>query len=156
MGKLTHLDGKSLSSFIETELKDFVEQTKNIRQDKTDSGDARPPGRALKSLVDGTTTPETLQQNQFLALGPMVSDGLTHGKNLIEATTKSAKSIDGILEAQERLFRDIDRDFRQTLKLMGNTQSDNIAEINAEKFLDIFEDVDNDLSPTSTSSSTDI
>ncbi|MFF4792920.1 type VII secretion system-associated protein [Streptomyces sp. NPDC001276] len=154
MGNLTHLDGKSLQTFIETELKDFVTQTENIRRDKSDSADGRPPGRALKSLIDGTTTPETLQQNQFLALGPMVNDDLTHGKSLIESTTKSAKSLEGILEQQQRLFRDIDRDFRQTLKLMGATQSDNITEIDAQKLLDIFQDVDHDMSPTSDSKTT--
>ncbi|MFE4453472.1 type VII secretion system-associated protein [Streptomyces sp. NPDC056796] len=154
MGNLTHLDGKSLQTFIETDLKDFVTQTQNIRNDKPDTSDGRPAGRALKSLIDGSTTPETLQQNQFLALGPMVANDLTHGKGLIEATTRSAKSIDGILEAQQRLFRDIERDFRQTLKVMGATQSDNMTEINAQKMLDIFEDVDNDLGPSGSKSAT--
>ncbi|MGW0855109.1 type VII secretion system-associated protein [Streptomyces sp. NPDC002690] len=154
MGNLTQLDGKSLQTFIDTELKDFVTQTENIRRDKTDSSDGRPPGRALKSLIDGATTPETLQQNQFLALGPMAGDQLTHGKSLIEATTKSATSIDGILDAQQRLFKDIDRDFRETLKIMGNTLGDNLTEINAQKLLDIFEDVDGDMSPSSSTKTT--
>ncbi|MGW3496383.1 type VII secretion system-associated protein [Streptomyces sp. NPDC001020] len=147
MANLSHLDGKSLQTFIDTELKDFVTQTENIRQDSDEGTDH--PARALKSLLNGEATPETLHQNQFLALGPMAGDeGLTHGKALIDAVTRSAKSIDGILENQQRLFRDIDRDFRETLKIMGATQSDNITEISGEKLLDIFGDVDRDLTPT--------
>ncbi|MEU7023519.1 type VII secretion system-associated protein [Streptomyces sp. NPDC046203] len=141
MGGLSHFDGKSLQTFIDTELHDFVTATQNIRQD-----DPAGAGRALKSLVENQTTPETLQQNQFLAIGPMTADDLTHGKSLVEGVTKSATSIDKILADQERLFRDIDRDFRQTLKVIGNTQSDSLTEIDGQKMLDIFEDVDGDLS----------
>jgi len=153
MGNLSHLDGKSLQTFIDTELKDFVTQTENIRKDAAPGSDH--PGRALKSLINGEADPDTLNQNQFLALGPMVGDdSLTHGKPLVEAATKSAKSIDGILENQQRLFRDIERDFRETLKIMGATQNDNITKIKAEKLLDIFEDVDHDLTPSGKSQST--
>ncbi|MEU8543816.1 type VII secretion system-associated protein [Streptomyces sp. NPDC048717] len=141
MGGLSHFDGKSLQTFIDTELHDFVTATQNIRQDDTAGA-----GRALKSLVENQTTPQTLQQNQFLAIGPMTADDLTHGKSLVEGVTKSATSIDKILADQERLFRDIERDFRQTLKVIGNTQSDSLTEIDGQKALDIFEDVDGDLS----------
>ncbi|WP_399895603.1 type VII secretion system-associated protein [Streptomyces sp. BBFR51] len=146
MGQLTQLDGKSLQTFIDTQLKDFVTQTEEIRRDGTDPVTHR-PARAVKSLVNGEATAETLRQNQFLALGPMLGDeALTHGKTLLDAITESAKSVDAILENQERLFRDIDRGFRETIKIIGSTQSDNISEINAEKFLDIFDDVDHDMS----------
>jgi len=148
MGDLSHLDGKSLQSFIDNDIRDFMTKTEEIRKDK-DSGDAKYPIRALKSLVDGQTTPETIGQNQFLALGPMVTDDLTHGKSLVEALRTAAASIDEILERQQRIFRDIDRDFRQTLKLMGSTQGDNLTEIEAEKLLELLEDVDNDMGPTS-------
>lgn len=143
MANLSHLDGQSLQRFIDTDLHDFVRATESIRQDDT-------AGRALSSLLAGESTPETLQQNQFLALGPMTDNDLTHGKALVAATTKSAKSIDEILLNQQRLFRDIDRDFRQVIKTMGDKQSDNIAEIEAEKLLDIFEDVDNDMGGSDT------
>lgn len=147
MGNLSHLDGKSLQTFVDHDIKDFLTKTEEIRRDK-DAGGGNHPVRSLKSLIDGESTPETIGQNQFLALGPMVGDDLSHGKGLIAAVTASAKSIDEILERQQRIFNDIDRDFRQTLKLMGSTQSDNITEIDGEKLLELFEDVDNDMSPT--------
>ncbi|MFF0478486.1 type VII secretion system-associated protein [Streptomyces sp. NPDC004284] len=154
MGNLSHLDGQSLQTFVDHDIKDFLTKTEEIRRDK-DSGDATYPIRALRSLVDGETTPETIGQNQVLALGPMAGDDTTHGKSLIEAVKGAAKSIDEILERQQRLFRDIDRDFRQTLKLMGSAQSDNLTEINAEKMLELFEDVDNDMGPSGKASKTD-
>ncbi|GGT64276.1 type VII secretion system-associated protein [Streptomyces sp. NPDC059153] len=153
MGNLSHLDGKSLQTFIDNDLRDFLTKTEEIRRDKY-AGDDQRPIRSLKSLVDGETTPETMAQNQLLALGPMVNDDTTHGKSLIEAVKSAAKSVDEILERQQRLFKDIDRDFRQTLKLMGSTQGDNITEINADKLLELFEDVDNDMSPSSKNTST--
>ncbi|MEV7080018.1 type VII secretion system-associated protein [Streptomyces sp. NPDC093516] len=153
MGNLSHLDGKSLQTFIDHDLKDFLTKTQEIRKDK-DSGDAQFPIRALKSLVDGETTPATIGQNQILALGPMVSDDTTHGKGLVEAVRAAAKSIDEILERQQRIFQDIDRDFRQTLKQIGTTQSDNLTEIDGDKMLELFEDVDNDMSPDSKTTNT--
>ncbi|WP_121712972.1 type VII secretion system-associated protein [Streptomyces sp. E5N91] len=146
MGNLSHLDGRSLQTFIDNDLKDFLTKTEEIRRDK-DSGDAKFPIRALKSLVDGETTPETIGQNQILAIGPMANDDTTHGKSLVEAVRGAAKSIDEILEKQQRLFADIDRDFRQTIKLMGATQGDNLTEIQGDKMLELLEDVDNNMGP---------
>ncbi|MGW0812780.1 type VII secretion system-associated protein [Streptomyces viridiviolaceus] len=153
MGNLSHLDGKSLQTFIDNDIKDFLTKTEEIRRDR-DTGDAKFPVRALKSLVDGETTPETIGQNQILALGPMANDDTTHGKSLIEAVKGAAKSIDEILERQQRIFRDIDRDFRQTLKLMGSTQNDNLSEIKGDKMLELLEDVDNDMGPAGKDTST--
>ncbi|MFJ4622377.1 type VII secretion system-associated protein [Streptomyces sp. NPDC088812] len=157
MGDLSHLDGQSLQRFIDTDLKEFLTQTEDIRKDK-DSGDANRPVRALKSLVDNEATADTLNQNQFLALGPMVSDATTtHGKGLIDALARSAKSIDTVLADQQRLWQDIDRDFREVIKAIGDRQSDNLTEIDAQKALDLFADVDDDLggsNTTSTSTST--
>lgn len=153
MGNLSHLDAKSLQTFVDNDIKDFVKKTEEIRRDQ-DTGDAKYPIRALKSLVDGQTTPATIGQNQILALGPMVNDDTTHGKGLIEALKKSAGSIDEILERQARIFQDIDRDFRQTLKHMESTQSDNLTKIEASKLLELLEDVDNDMSPSSKETTT--
>ncbi|MGW7571496.1 type VII secretion system-associated protein [Streptomyces tendae] len=136
---LTSLDANELMRFIETELADFVIDTDRIRKDDDMFG------RALKSLLDKQATPKTLQQNQFLAIGAMVQDDLTHGKSLIEAVTNVAKSMDDILEDQERLFKDIDKDFREVVKVLSKTQGANITSIDAEKALEILSDVDNDL-----------
>ncbi|MGV9914640.1 type VII secretion system-associated protein [Streptomyces tendae] len=141
MPDLSHLDGPSLQTFIDTELKDFMTKTQEIRKDAA-------AGRALRALVAGETTPETIGQNQILALGPMVNDDLTHGKSLVEATRKAAESIDKILEHQERLLKDIDRDFRLTLKHMQETQSNNLSGITGDKMLELLEDVDNSMGPT--------
>ncbi len=146
MGDLSHLDGKSLQTFIDNDIRDFLAKTEEIRRDK-DFGDGTYPVRALRGLVAGETTPDTIGQNQILALGPMANDDTTHGKGLIEALKNAAQSIDEILERQRRIFLDIDRNFRQTLKLMGTTQNDNLTEIEADKLLELLEDVDNDMGP---------
>ncbi|WP_030186759.1 type VII secretion system-associated protein [Streptomyces violaceorubidus] len=155
MGNLSHLDTQSLQAFVDNDIKDFLTKTEEIRRDK-DSGDTKYPVRALKSLVDGQATPQTIGQNQILALGPMVNDDTTHGKGLIEALKKAAGSIDEILERQVRIFQDIDRDFRQTLKHMTSAQEDNLTKIEAAKLLELLEDVDNDMGPTKQDTTTKI
>ncbi|WNZ08045.1 type VII secretion system-associated protein [Streptomyces sp. 11x1] len=142
---LTHLNAKELNRFIE-EVAEFSNALKAIREDK-------PPVLALRSLVEGRSTGDTLNQNRVLAIGTMVGDELTHGKTLVEVLTKAAKSVDDVFAAQQTLFKDIERDLQTTIDTLLRNQSDSLTAIEGEKLLDAFSNIDNDLADRPTSRS---
>jgi ABC-type transporter Mla subunit MlaD len=134
---LTHLNAKELNRFIE-EVAEFSNALKAIRED-------RPSVLALRSLVEGRSTGDTLNQSKVLAIGTMVGDELTHGKTLVEVLTKAAKSVDDVFAAQQTLFKDIERDLQTTIDTLLRNQSDSLTAIEGEKLLDAFSNIDNDL-----------
>jgi ABC-type transporter Mla subunit MlaD len=134
---LTHLNAKELKRFIE-EVAEFSKALKAIREEKSSVP-------ALRSLVEGRSTADTLNQNKVLAIGTMVGDELTHGKSLVEGMTKAAKSVDDVFAAQQTLFKDIERDLQTTIDTLLRNQSDSLTVIEGEKLLDAFSDIDNDL-----------
>jgi hypothetical protein len=134
---LTHLNAKELNRFIE-EVAEFSNALKAIRED-------RPSVLALRSLVEGRSTGDTLNQNKVLAIGTMAGDELTHGKTLVEVLTKAAKSVDDVFAAQQTLFKDIERDLQTTIDTLLRNQSDSLTAIEGEKLLDAFSNIDNDL-----------
>lgn len=142
---LTHLNAKELNRFIE-EVAEFSNALKAIREDK-------PSVLALRSLVEGRSTGDTLNQNRVLAIGTMVGDELTHGKTLVEVLTKAAKSVDDVFAAQQTLFKDIERDLQTTIDTLLRNQSDSLTAIEGEKLLDAFSNIDNDLADRPTSRS---
>ncbi|MCQ9183299.1 type VII secretion system-associated protein [Streptomyces sp. IBSBF 2953] len=148
---LTHLDSKELNRFIE-EVADFSKALRAIRADQPKSG-KYPAVPALSSLVEGRTTPETLNQNPVLAVGAMAGDDLVHGKALVEGLTKSAQALDDVLVAQQTLFKDIESNLQTTVDTLLRNQSDSLAAVDGEKLLDVFADVDNDLGHGSSSRS---
>jgi hypothetical protein len=142
---LTHLNAKELNRFIE-EVAEFSNALKAIRED-------RPSVLALRSLVEGRSTGDTLNQSKVLAIGTMVGDELTHGKTLVEVLTKAAKSVDDVFAAQQTLFKDIERDLQTTIDTLLRNQSDSLTAIEGEKLLDAFSNIDNDLADRPTSRS---
>ncbi|KUO11007.1 type VII secretion system-associated protein [Streptomyces sp. DSM 15324] len=104
---LTHLNARELNRFIE-EVAEFSKALKAIREDTSSVP-------ALRSLVEGRTTGDTLNQNPVLAVGTMAGDELTHGKTLVEGLTKAAKSVDDVFAAQQTLFKDIESDLQTTI-----------------------------------------
>ncbi|MEU6353676.1 type VII secretion system-associated protein [Streptomyces sp. NPDC047072] len=143
MADLTRLDGPALTLFADNDLADFIAELKAIRKDSTaDTGGIR----ALRSIVEGATTPDTLGQNQALAIGLMGADDSLHGKALITAVTRAAKGVDTIFEHHADLFDDIDSDIRETIRTLLNSQGSSLHSIGAEKFLDVFSDVDDGMS----------
>ncbi|WP_327113381.1 type VII secretion system-associated protein [Streptomyces sp. NBC_01341] len=148
MADLTHLDSGAIKTFMANDLADFISALEKIRKD--DPGGVR----ALKSLVEGMATPETLDENQFAAIGLMGADDSVHGQTLIKVITSVAESVDGELAAHHTLFKDMDRDLQETVDTLLKTQGNNLSEIGAEEFLDIFTDVDDDLAAGGKSAST--
>ncbi|MET8635066.1 type VII secretion system-associated protein [Streptomyces sp. NPDC004096] len=147
MADLTHLDSRGLQAFLDGDVADFVTALEQIRKDD-------PAGaQALKSLLDGRNTPDTLQENPFLAIGLMAGTDDVHGASLISKVKDEAQSVDDIFAAQRTLFKDIDSDVRETIRTLLKTQGSSLTSIDGEKLLDIFSDVDSDLSDTGGSQS---
>ncbi|MEU5093233.1 type VII secretion system-associated protein [Streptomyces sp. NPDC020996] len=141
MTDLTHLDGQQLKRFREEDVNAFRTALKAILADS-----ATPPViRALGSLVAGRTTPDTLNQNQVLAIGNMSTDDLVQGKTLVGQVTSAAKGIDDILVAQQTLFEDLDDNLQTTIETLLKNQGDSLTAIDGEKLLDVFSDVNDDL-----------
>ncbi|NNN35647.1 type VII secretion system-associated protein [Streptomyces sp. S3(2020)] len=152
MADLTHLDGPALQRFVENDLADFIDALKAVRKDSAaDDGGVR----ALRSIVNGATTPETLQQSQALSIGQMGTGDSLHGESLLTAATGAAQSVDAVFEQHVNLFGDIDRDLKQTIRTMLNTQGSTLQSIDAGRFLDVFSDVDEGMSENPGSDDTD-
>ncbi|MFI5998691.1 type VII secretion system-associated protein [Streptomyces sp. NPDC051362] len=147
MADLTHLDSHGIQTFIENDLAIFISEFEKIRKDDPNGA------RALKTMLAGTATPETLDENQFAAMGLMAADDSVHGQSLIKSITTVAASVDDDMAMNHTLFKDIDRDLRETVKTLLKTQDANLSSIDGEKFLDIFTDVDDDLGAKSASTS---
>ncbi|MER6632212.1 type VII secretion system-associated protein [Streptomyces sp. NPDC000987] len=143
MTDLTHLDSGQLKRFLEEDVAAFIKALKEIREDLPGSGSTSI--RALSSLVEGRTSPSTLNQNPVLAIGAMGADDLVHGKSLVTQVTGIAKSADEVFQAQQILFQDLERNLRATLDTLLKNQGDSLTAIDGEKLLDLFADVDGDL-----------
>ncbi|WP_406841737.1 type VII secretion system-associated protein (plasmid) [Streptomyces sp. AHU1] len=142
MTNLTHLDAKTLQSFMDHDLSDFITALKNIRLDQPFGA------RALKSLLEGIGTPDTLQENTILGIGLMAADGASvKGSALIKAVTNGAQSIDTVLERQGKVFNEIHNDLIETISTLLKTQGTSLDSLEDSKFLDVFSDVNRDLGP---------
>lgn len=139
MADLTRLDAASLKTFREHDLAEFITDLKNIMKDD-------PNGvRSLHSVVKGITSPDYIGENAVLGIGLMAGDDTVYGKTLLASVLSSATSIDTILEAQGKLFGDIDDNLESTITTLLKTQDASLEGINGEKFLDIWSDIDDDL-----------
>ncbi|KOV30675.1 type VII secretion system-associated protein [Streptomyces sp. XY152] len=145
MTDLTQLDASHLQTFIDTEVADFNKDLVGIGKDV--------PGgaRALKSLVEGYHSSEGnhLQENPYLAIGLMATEGgLVKGNTLVSRIADAAKGIVDVLTAEQKLFKHIAGNLEETIKVLQKNQDRSLTAISAEKMLDLFSDVDNDLSGT--------
>lgn len=148
MTDLTRLNSEGLKRFVEEDLDEFIRYTKDIREDAPAQGP-----RALKSLIEGYTTPDTQGlPNQFLRIGKLGNDDGVHGAELTKRIESGAKGIDDVLVTMGSLFKHIDADLRETIETLLKTQGDSLAAIGGQKLLDIFSDVDSDLSGSPASS----
>ncbi|MFI5569723.1 type VII secretion system-associated protein [Streptomyces sp. NPDC051740] len=145
MTDLTQLDASHLQTFVDTEVADF-------NKDLVDIGKDVPEGtRALKSLVEGYHTPEGkhLQENPYLTIGLMAAEGgLVKGNTLVSRIADVSKGIVDVLAAEQNLFKHIARNLEETIKVLQKNQDQSLTAISAEKMLDLFSDVDSDLSGT--------
>ncbi|MFE6904678.1 type VII secretion system-associated protein [Streptomyces sp. NPDC057717] len=137
---LTQLDTQALKSFIQNDLTDFLRDLDTIRKDD-------PSGvQALYSILAGRNTPDTLGENLILGIGLMAGDDNVFGQSLISKIKDSGQGIDDIFVSQKTLFKDIESDLQDTIDTLLKDQKGSLASIDGAKLLDIFSDVDGDLS----------
>ncbi|GHH80313.1 hypothetical protein GCM10018793_35210 [Streptomyces sulfonofaciens] len=148
MADLTHLDSHAITQFKQNDLADFLRDLDAIRNDD-------PAGvKSLKSvlaglLVTGSTFGEV---SSPLVIGLMAGDDTVSGQSLNSKTKDAAQGVDDILVSQKTLFKDIDEDLQETIDTLLKDQSGGLAAIDGAKLLDIFSDVDGDLTDGSGSS----
>jgi hypothetical protein len=145
---LTELDSKALTSFADNDVSDFIAELGHIRQTGKNGV------RSLNDILSGRTTPQTVGENQTLAIGRMATDDTVNGQSLIQKVQDGAKAIDGVFVAQKTLFGDIHTELHNTIKAMLKKQDVNLDAIGGQQMLDLFSDVDSDLSGSSASGST--
>ncbi|MER6138738.1 type VII secretion system-associated protein [Streptomyces sparsogenes] len=139
----TQLDKQWLENFRKVDLADFRKALKTVSENGT--GDhVIPSMKALKGEDDGVPglpfgTPVPL------AIGNLAKDEGTHGQAVNDAVVEMVTTLDGIIESHLTLFKDIDDALEDTIDSLFKTQGDNLAAIEGQKFVDIFEDVDADL-----------
>ncbi|MFI0778979.1 type VII secretion system-associated protein [Streptomyces sp. NPDC021212] len=140
---VTQLDKAWLENFRKVDLADFRKALKTVTENGT--GDQPIPSmKALKGddegvpgLPFGTPVP--------LAIGNLAEDAGTHGKAVKGAVVEMVTTLDGILENHLTLFKDIDDALGETIDSLFKTQGESLAAVDGQKFVDIWEDVDADL-----------
>ncbi|WP_320774400.1 type VII secretion system-associated protein [Streptomyces sp. CRN 30] len=153
-----NLDKAWLENFLNHDILNFRNELKKILDDGVDaSGEVVP---ALANLMPGGAAPEEWLtgsvENQIpLIIGGLSSDGRTNGKTLVEAIRELMEAIDTILEHQKVLFEDIEDNLATSIDKLFKTQGDNLAKIDGDKLLDIFEDVDDSLGGSGSSDEED-
>ena len=80
-----------------------------------------------------------------LAIGNLAEDAATHGMAVNKAVAEMVTTLDGILESHITLFEDIDDALEETIERLFTAQENSLAAIDGQKFVDIWEDVDADL-----------
>jgi hypothetical protein len=135
---LTHLDVQGLRTFLENDVAEFIRELERIRTD-----DWAP---ALRSLLENRASADTLQQDVLLAIGLMSQDDTLAGQSLLAAVREQAQAADSILDFQQRLFRNIDIELRETIDTLLAAQGANLEAIEAADFLDVLDLVDHTMS----------
>lgn len=139
----TQLDKAWLENFRKVDLADFRKALKTVTENGT--GDHPIPSmKALKGDDDGVPglpfgTPVPL------AIGNLAEDEGTHGKAVKGAVVEMVTTLDGILGDHITLFKDIDDALEETIDRLFKTQGESLAAVDGQKFVDIWEDVDADL-----------
>ncbi|MEU8824791.1 type VII secretion system-associated protein [Streptomyces sp. NPDC048636] len=145
------LDKAGLQTFLDSRVLPFRDQVHEIQ---LNDGGAAPSMKSLIGESDVSADSPSFGLLRPLAMGCMADDGYLegHGASLQKAVQSTAESLVSIFEGQSELFGDIAENLRDTIHQLFNAQHDNLGSINGQKFLDIFDNVDEDLSSTSSTS----
>ncbi|MEU1800358.1 type VII secretion system-associated protein [Streptomyces sp. NPDC019937] len=139
----TQLNKEWLENFRKVDLADFKKALKTVTENgKTDP--VIPSMKALKGDDDGVPnlpfgTPVPL------AIGNLASDPGTHGESINKAVVDMVTLLDGILKSHVTLFDDIDDAIEETIDSLFKTQGESLDAVEGQKLVDIFEDVEDDL-----------
>ncbi|MFG2631466.1 type VII secretion system-associated protein [Streptomyces sp. NPDC048473] len=135
MADLTKLDAPALQAFVDEDVHKF----------KTDIVTLRTTNEGRKSLYDLAAT------SLPLLIGPMSEDGDSGGKNVVSNTVTAAKNIDVVLNRHSTAIDDLERNLRDVITTMLKTQSDNLADVDGQKFLTAIADYSGDMAGGSSS-----
>ncbi|MDW6059179.1 type VII secretion system-associated protein [Streptomyces sp. FXJ1.4098] len=145
-GKLS-MDKAGLEAFRDNRLVPFQDELRKIASDDPTLGPT------MGTLLGDTdyTTPEQFDSyglSKPLRLGLMLKQENLHGKGdaLNKAIAKTATDLTTIYEEQTELFKDIADNLKTSLETLFSTQAGSLVDIDGQEFLDIFEDVDSDMS----------
>ncbi|MEU6483638.1 type VII secretion system-associated protein [Streptomyces sp. NPDC046887] len=141
-----NLDKAWLQNFLDVDVAGFIAELDKITKDGVGPTGEDVP--ALANIGEGGARPDFVKPGAELPLtiGIMKdNDKEVSGKNLQDSVKKMITNIKTILEEQKTLFGDIDDNLRTSIEKLFKTQGDNLAKIEGDKFLDIFEDVDETL-----------
>ncbi|WP_432584778.1 type VII secretion system-associated protein [Streptomyces sp. HD1123-B1] len=145
------LDRAGLQTFLDSRVLPFRDQVHEIQLN--DAGTA-PSMKGLIGESDVSANSPSFGLLRPLAMGCMADDSYLegHGATLQKAVQSTAESLVSIFEGQSELFGDIAENLRDTIHQLFHAQHDNLGTINGQRFLDIFDDVDEDLSSSSSTS----
>ncbi|WP_329167043.1 type VII secretion system-associated protein (plasmid) [Streptomyces sp. NBC_01717] len=138
----TVLDSDWLKEFIKEHVVEFRAALENLLKDD-------PSGLSMETISLGDISSKTIMSKRPLILGPMAGDGdLVGGSALNEKVKKTATDINKIFTDHKVLFADLEDALWETIKELTENQKKSLDEISADEFLDIFDDVDSDISST--------
>jgi hypothetical protein len=144
----TQLDKAWIENFRNIDIADFKKLLKEVSQNST--GDPVVPSMAaLKGEDDGVPglpfgTPVPL------AIGNLASDVGTHGQAVSKSVMEMVTLLDGIIKSHLTLFDDIDSALEETIQTLFQTQGESLDAVEGQQLIDIFEDVEADLTTAPT------
>lgn len=130
MADLSHLDKKSIQSFIDGDLATFIEDLKQILEGDT----------SMRALGDGVTTKYSvgaISAGKPIMMGLIDEEDLTSGASFTESLAGNIEAVVNILLGQQDNFYEIDEGLRATIKELFKTQGDNLGDIDADKFSEV-------------------
>jgi hypothetical protein len=138
--KATVLDSQWLKAFIKDHVEEFRAALDKMLKDD-------PSGQSMENLSKGDITKTTIMSKRPLILGLMAGEGdVVGGANLNKRVQEAAGQIDEIFQDHHILFADLEEALWETIKRLTEKQKKSLDQISADDFLDIFDDVDSDIS----------
>ncbi|MFD8810917.1 type VII secretion system-associated protein [Streptomyces sp. NPDC059627] len=135
MADLTKLDAQALQAFIDNDVTTFYNDIVALRR----------AGQTPPALFDVANEPKPL------LLGQMNTDGDTGGDNVLKNAIAAATAIDKVLNSHQSGFQDLRTELENVITTMLKTQGDNLADVDAQKFLSAIDGYVSDMGGGSTS-----
>ncbi|MEV5387077.1 type VII secretion system-associated protein [Streptomyces sp. NPDC052721] len=140
--KATVLDSTWLKAFIKEHIEEFRSALDQMLKDD-------PSGHSMDNIANGDVTTSTIMSTRPLILGLMAGEGdVVGGADLNKKVRDTAGQISEIFKDHHILFADLEEALWETIKKLNESQSKSLDQVTADDFLDIFDDVDSDISGT--------
>ncbi|MFD9318439.1 type VII secretion system-associated protein [Streptomyces sp. NPDC060053] len=143
------LDKTAVKQFLTEEIRPFKESVKKVLNEPNEEGVLPLPWHAAEAKHD--TTSSIPGAKMPFAIGGMAGDAsvLLSSSHLLSSVTGMITQVEEILKLQIRLFADIEDGLEDTVHSLLKTQDGSLADIDGEKMVDVFIDVDDDFSSLS-------